>query len=59
MARPSPQRTETARLRLASGMSQKEAANTLGVSKSFLQKVELGQLLPTKRLSENIKKLRR
>lgn len=55
--RISPLRTEVAKMRKASGLSQKEAAATMEVSNSYLQKVELGKLPPSKRLLQEIGRL--
>lgn len=55
--RISPQRTETAKLRHAAGLQQKECAAKVGVSVSYLQKVELGKIPPSKRLASEIARL--
>lgn len=44
-------------MRKASGLSQKEAAAALGVSGSYLQKVELGKLPPSKRITDEVARL--
>lgn len=44
-------------MRKASGLLQKEAASKLGVSVSYLQKVELGKITPSRRVSESFKHL--
>lgn len=43
-------------MRKASGLLQKEAADKLGVSVSYLQKVELGKILPSKRVESAARK---
>lgn len=48
--RVSPRRTPIARARLSAGLQQKEMAAKIGISKSYLQKVELGILKPSLRL---------
>lgn len=55
--RVSPLRTEIAKMRKDSGLLQKEAAEKLGVSVSYLQKVELGKMQPSKRLASMAKTL--
>lgn len=55
--RISPLRTEVAKMRKASGLSQKEAADKLGISNSYLQKVELGKLPPSRRIEREIGQL--
>lgn len=56
--RVSPERTEVAKLRRASGLLQKELADRAGVSVTHLQKVELGNREPSKRLLEVARNLR-
>ena len=54
--RVSPERTEVAKMRKASGLLQKEAADRARVSVSYLQKVELGKIPASKRLVEAIRR---
>ena len=49
--RVSPRRTKLAIARLSAGLYQKEMAAKLGVSVSYLQKVELGTMRPSARLT--------
>jgi predicted transcriptional regulator len=55
--RVSPRRTPIARARLSAGLQQKEMAAKIGISQSYLQKVELGVLKPSLRLQEIAKAL--
>lgn len=55
--RLSPKRTEIAVARLSAGLQQKEMAAKIGISTSYLQKVELGVLKPSLRLQEIAKAL--
>lgn len=55
--RVSPKRTEIATARLAAGMLQKEFAQKVGVSVSYIQKVELGKIPPSKRVADAAKRL--
>ena len=55
--RVSPRRTTIARARLKAGMLQKEFADHCGVSVSYLQKIELGTIAPSKRVRDIAKRL--
>lgn len=59
MSRDRSPKTEVAKLRIDAKLQQKEFAGRIGVSVSYLQKVEAGKLQPSKRLTAEVDKLRK
>lgn len=55
--RVSPQRTEIAAARIKAGLLQKEFADRAGISKTHLQKIELGTRAPSPRIARLAKDL--
>lgn len=51
----SPQKTTVAKLRCAAGLSQKQAAAIIGISTSYMQKIELGIIPASSRVSKTVK----
>lgn len=59
MTRDRSPKTEVAKLRVDAKLQQKEFAGRIGVSVSYLQKVESGKLQPSKRVALEFGKLKK